>query len=157
MAKFFKNMGHEIYAWWLRFIDSFRVRPWKICTILFMVPGLFIGLFLGTHYEAMTYMTEEYAIAGFVLFCMIMLGCINIFNAFGFSSKRSWFMAIFSSCITVLLLGSCVWYTILFIQNGAAFVSDIVLSLIVVWVSSVCSLAASVLTYFFIDHNREKE
>lgn len=161
MSRFFKALGRGLHQIGFDFVDSFRARPWKICTILFMIPAIFIGLFLGTHYDAIIGLTEEYGQSGFILFLIIMLGCINIFNALGFNSKRNMFMAIFSTVITIIAILCAAWYTLLLIQAKAeinyAFTSSTYLSLIIVWVSEICALAGSILSYFFIDKDREKE
>lgn len=163
MTKILKACGKRLSQFWFDFIDSFRVRPWKICTILFMVPGLFIGLFLGVHYSALSGIGENYNLVGFLLFTITILGCINIFNAMGFSSKRSWFMAIFASVVTIFLIICAFFYTKLIIDNSNdpadtyVFVTDTYISLGVVWFSIACATVASILSYFFIDKNREKD
>lgn len=163
MSKVLKAIGKSIHQMCFDFVDSFKVKPWKICTILFLVPGLLIGLFLNVHADALNTVYAEYGYVGFILFATILLGCINIFNAFSFSSKRSLFMAIFSTIITILLVACVAWYTMALIKHSQdpvstyKFTTDSYISLVVVWFSAACAVVASVLTYFFIDHNRVKD
>lgn len=161
MTKFFKALGKGLYQIGYDFVDSFKVKPWKVCTILFMIPAIFIGLFLGTHYDAIIGLSSKYAISGFLLFLVILLGCVNIFNALGFNSKRSLFMAVFATIIAVFSIVCSAIYTALFLlakSDGTyAFIGATYTSLIIIWVSELCGLAGAILSYFFIDHNREKE
>ncbi len=156
-----KGIGKGLYQIGFDFIDSFKVKPWKICTILFMIPAIFIGLFLGTHYDAIIGLNDNYAESGFILFLIIMLGCINIFNALGFSSKRNTFMAVFSTIIALCSIACAAWYTLVLINaknSGTySFLSATYLSLIIIWVSEVCGLAGSIVSYFYIDHERVRE
>lgn len=165
LSKFFKNVG-KAFTNFLRNLcydikDSFKIKPWNVCTILFMIPGLFVGLFLGSHYEASSGLPSEYSYAGFYLFALTLLGCINIFNAMSFAAKRSLGMAIFSTITSILLTLFGVLYSIQFIQANNdgwdVLGTSTIVSMSIVGVSCLSSLIAAGLTYKFIDKNRIKD
>lgn len=165
VTKVFKNIGKAFMTFLKNLVydikDSFKIKPWNICTILFMIPGLFLGLFLGNHYEATTTLPTEFSYAGFYLFTLTLLGCINIFNATSFAAKRSLGMAIFSTITSVLLTLFGVLYVLQFIQANAdgwdVFISSTYVSLVIVGISIVSAIVASILTFKFVDKNRIKD
>ena len=83
---------------------------------------------------------------------------INFENNTG---KRNTFMAVFSTIIALCSIACAAWYTLVLINaknSGTySFLSATYLSLIIIWVSEVCGLAGSIVSYFYIDHERVRE
>lgn len=146
---FLDKLKYDLYG-------MFIASPWHISMVLLMVPGLFIGLFMGSHITAIHLLPSGYENTSFYLFILILLGCISIFNGFSFSSKRSLFHAVFSLVITAILIVFAILYCLNFIKYGR-FTTAVVGSMICIIISVLCNLAGSMMNLFFIDKHLEKE
>jgi len=81
---------NPIQNWWLGVVDSFRYNPCKLPGILILLPGVFIGFFLGIHCKVQFFVMEgEYNFSGLFMFVLVLMGCVNIFNGVTLMSKRN--------------------------------------------------------------------
>lgn len=148
-SKFLQNLKYDLYG-------AFILKPWNISLILLLIPGLFLGLFMGYHIDAIHKLPVEYDMTAFYLFILILLGCISMFSGFSFSSKRSIGHAIFGVIISALLITFALLYCIGFFQSGLSN-DSITLSIVCVLVSVICNLIGAIMNLFFIDRHIEKE
>lgn len=142
---------------------SYKYNHMKFAATFILLPAILIGLFLNSHATAVLRINESVkgfsASVGIYLFALVLLGCINIFNAFSLNGKKNLFSAIFNLVTTVLLLAFGVLYIASFVVNWSSITitSDIYISLICVGVSLVASIAGTVLSFFFIDWKYNKK
>lgn len=148
--KFWSNIKYDLEG-------MFVVKPWNICTILLLVPGILIGLFMGSHIQAIYKLPSGYELTSFYLFLLILLGCISIFSGFSFASRRSVFNCVFTITVSILMVLMSVLYVVAFFSAGKASDSNAILSIICIGISVLCSLGGAILTAFFIDKKIEKE
>ncbi len=158
--KFWGNLKYDLKGF-------FVLAPWHISMILLMVPGLCIGLFMGSHITAIQVLPTGYDYTAFYLFALILIGCISIFNGVSFSSKRSTFHATFSIIISAILILFAILYikdymSYLFVRNyintiQQSKLTSIIVSIVCVGISTVSNLAGSIMNFFFIDKTLEKE
>lgn len=150
------------------FVDFFKGikrNPSKLAGILIAAPGVFIGFLLGFHIEAVYYLPDIKWIP-VLLFVMVLVGAINIFNAFSVMKKRS-IGAFIVSLITSLIVGAAgVMYILEFmgILNGSNFKenydgidSNMLISIISVVVSIILSLVGCVLAFIFRDKEYQRD
>ena len=155
---------------WFNFIDSFKYNPCKLPGILVALPGLFIGFFLEFHSKVrFIVMPGQADLSGFYMFVMVLLGCINIFNGVGLSSKKNLGSIIISSvCSLVITVFGILWiYSIInsfalqssgkvIMETPLKFDVNYILSVICVVLAIVCSIAGCILGYFKRDKNYKK-
>lgn len=155
---------------WLGFIDSFKYNPCKLAGILVALPGLFIGFFLEFHSKVRFIVAEgQVDLSGFYMFVMVLLGCINIFNGVGLSSKKNLGSVIISSiCSLVISVFGILWiYSIIHsftlqnsgqvtLVNPLKFDVNYIMSLICVALAIGCSIAGCILGFFKRDKNYKK-
>lgn len=160
IVEFFRNL-------YLGFVDSFKYNPCKLPGILVLLPGVFIGFFLGTHSNVQFYVNaaiEEYDFSGLFMFILVLMGCINIFNGITLMSKRNLGTVITSFLCSVLItIVGILWIQRIFYSAYLVNVAKVVKlegdalyvfgkheiwSIISVILSIVCSLSGCVLGYF---------
>lgn len=153
---FLSNLKYDLES-------AFVVKPWNISTILLLVPGLLIGLFMGSHIDAIHRLPSGYEATAFYLFVLILLGCVSIFSGFSFAAKRSRFHSIFTIIVSLLMIVFGALYLMSFFQYAAVAnprsfkITDAMLSIICIIASLVCSLGGSIFTAFCVDKKIEKE
>lgn len=150
---------------WIGTVDSFRYNPCKLPGILVLLPGLFIGFFLGIHRQVLFL---DSSFHGLYMFIMVLLGCINIFNGVTLMSKRNLGSVIISFlCSLVIAVVGVLW--IVAIINSYITAHGPVdigkeyslgfnewTSMICVALSIVCSMAGCILGYIKRDKNYKK-
>lgn len=142
---------------------SFKYNKSLLPGILLFLPAIFIGLFLGSHATAVlrinSNVTDFSVNIGAYLFGLVLLGCINIFNAFAVISKKNLFSSICSAVCTVLLLLFGGLYLMSFIVNWSAVTKDsaLMISLICIGVSMISSLVGCILSFLHINWNYKKD
>ena len=96
---------------------------------------------------------------GIYLFALVLLGCINIFNAFALNSKKNLGTVILNTITTVLLLLFGFLYIFSFIDQTGKYEpnSSVYISIATVGISMACALAGCIISYFFIDKEYVKE
>lgn len=165
-----------LYGIWYNFIDSFRYNPCKLPGILIALPGLFIGFFLGFHSNVIFLVNNvknESDFSGLLMFILVLMGCINIFNGVTVSSKRNLGSVIVSSvCSIAIIVCGIFWIQKIFYSNylctipveqgghdltgGYQFTTSTIMSIISVILSMVCSLIGCVWGFFKYNRNYKK-
>ena len=147
---------------WLSFLDTFKYNPCKLAGILVALPGLFIGFFLEFHSKVRFVVQDGTPdLSGFYMFVMVLLGCINIFNGVGLSSKRNLGSVIISAiCSLVITVFGILWiYSIINsfvlvktgkvdLKNPLELDINVIMSIICVVLAIGCSIAGCILGYF---------
>lgn len=165
---------NPIQNWWLGIVDSFRYNPCKLPGILVLLPGVFIGFFLGIHSEVQFFVNKEineFDFSGLYMFVLVLFGCINIFNGITLMSKRNLGTAITSLvCSLIITVVGILWIERIFYskylvdtgihnlgnKEGYVLGSNEILSMVSVGLSILCSLAGSILGYFKRNKNYKK-
>ncbi|MDE6242258.1 MAG: hypothetical protein K2M08_07555 [Anaeroplasmataceae bacterium] len=165
-----------LYGIWYNFIDSFRYNPCKLAGILVALPGLFIGFFLGFHSNVIFLVNNvknEADFSGLLMFILVLMGCINIFNGVTLSSKRNLGSVIISTiCSTVIIVCGVLWIQKIFyssylctipleqgghnLTGGYVFTSSTIMSIVSVILSMLCSLAGCILGFIRYNRNYKK-
>ncbi len=174
-----------LYGIWYNFIDSFKYNPCKLAGILVALPGLFIGFFLGFHSQVLFLVKHEVIVDGVVLvakeadfsgllmFLLILMGCINIFNGVTLSSKRNLGTVITSTlCTAVIVVCGIFWIQKIFYSNylctipfdqgghnisgGYTFDFATIMSIVSVVLAMACSVVGCVLGFIKYNRNYKK-
>ncbi|MDE7095448.1 MAG: hypothetical protein K2O23_03070 [Anaeroplasmataceae bacterium] len=165
-----------LYGIWYNFIDSFRYNPCKLAGILIALPGLFIGFFLGFHSNVIFLVNNvknEADLSGLLMFILVLMGCINIFNGVTVSSKRNLGSVIVSTiCSAVIIVCGIFWIQKIFysnylctipveqgghdLTNGYQFTTSTIMSIASVILSMACSLAGCILGFIKYNRNYKK-
>ena len=159
-----------ISNWWKGFKDSFIYNPCKLPGILVALPGVFIGFFLGIHSKIIFHTLENQAdLSGLMMFILVLMGCINIFNGVTLMSKRNLGTVITSAlCSIVIAIVGVIWIYNIFYSKMLVDTGKITQasgegypltalhweSIISVALAIICSLSGCVLGYF--KRNKEK-
>ncbi len=165
-----------LYGIWYNFIYSFRYNPCKLAGILIALPGLFIGFFLGFHSNVIFLVNNvknESDFSGLLMFVLVLMGCINIFNGVTVSSKRNLASVIISTiCSAVIIVCGILWIQKIFYSNylctipkeqggheltgGYQFNTSTIMSIVSVILSMICSLAGCIWGFFKYNRNYKK-
>ncbi len=158
----------QSFVHWLKFtilnlIDSYKYNKMKFAATFIFIPAILLGLFLNSHAVAILRINEaatgvaEYI--GIYLFALVLLGCINIFNAFSLNSKRNLGSVIINTITTILLLLFGFLYIFSYIDQAGQYESNssVIISITTVGISMACALAGCIISYFFIDKEYVKE
>ena len=164
VAKFFKD-------WWIGTVDSFKYNPCKLAGILVALPGVFIGFFLGFH-SGVTFFVNQNAgesdFSGLLMFVLVLMGCINIFNGVTLMGKRNLGSVITSAlCSLIIVVCGVFWIERIFYSKmlidtgiinqasgeGFKFTTNHIMSIISVILAMLCSTVGCILGYI----NRNKD
>lgn len=149
-AQLFKDMGNAI-----------KDKPSIIFGILIAFPGIFLGLFIDKHYLATNGLGTEADASGFIMFAMVMAGCISMYNGFGVATNRRLSSSIKSAiCCAVILACGAVW--IYFLASSqylweSKYAGNAVTSMICVIISMCSSVIGVVGSFIFYDRNYKKD
>lgn len=170
LLEYFKGICYNIK-------DAFKYNRCLLPGLLILLPGLFIGFFLGIHSNVQFYYkTGELDFSGLLMFILVLFGCINIFNGVTFITKKNLGTIVISSvCSAVITVSGVFWIQKIFyskwlIDSGVLtpagteegvkavyqMTSTVWLSIIAVILSIVCSLAGCILGYFMRNKNYKK-
>ncbi|MDE7263518.1 MAG: hypothetical protein K2N64_02510 [Anaeroplasmataceae bacterium] len=170
------TFGSYLYGIWYNFIDSFRYNPCKLAGILVALPGLFIGFFLGFH-SNVTFLVNnqihEADFSGLLMFILVLMGCINIFNGVTLSSKRNLGSVVISTvCSAIIIVCGILWIQKIFyssylctipqeqgghfLEGGYVFNTATIMSIVSVILSMICSLAGCILGFIKYNRNYKK-
>ncbi len=155
---------NPIQNWWLGVVDSFRYNPCKLPGILILLPGVFIGFFLGIHCKVQFFVMEgEYNFSGLFMFVLVLMGCVNIFNGVTLMSKRNLGTVVTSLiCSLVIAVVGILWIQRIFYSqylvnseivkpsSGEGYTLGVteLASIGSVALSILCSIGGSILGYF---------
>ena len=164
VAKFFRD-------WWIGTVDSFRYNPCKLAGILVLLPGVFIGFFLGFH-SGVTFFVNadagEQDFSGLLMFVLVLMGCVNIFNGVTLMGKRNLGSVIVSSlCSAIIVICGVFWIERIFYSKhlidegivkltsgeGFTFTFNHIMSIGSVVLAMLCSVLGCILGYI----NRNKD
>ena len=84
--------------------------------------GVFIGMFLSDHVEAVGSLDAAYSLSGMAMFALVIAGCLNIVWAFSVMKTRSLSATIFATITTAVIL-VCGFYWIYCFTNNYQYVS----------------------------------
>lgn len=167
---YIKGIGYNIK-------DAFKYNHCLLPGLLILLPGLFIGFFLGIHSNVQFYQkTGELDFSGLLMFILVLFGCINIFNGVTFISKKNLGTIIVSGvCSGIITVSGIFWIQRIYYskwlidsgvlipagtEEGATAVyqmtSTVWLSIIAVALSIICSIAGCILGYFMRNKNYKK-
>lgn len=165
---------NPIVNWWIGTIDSYKYNPCKAPGILVLLPGVFIGFFLGVHSEVQFFVNtsiNEFDFSGLFMFLLVLFGCINIFNGVTLMSKRNLGTVITSFiCSLIITIVGILWIERIFyskslvdsgiikLEGNAAYVigRNELFSIFSVSLAIICSMSGSILGYFKRNKNYKK-
>ncbi|MDE5566655.1 MAG: hypothetical protein K2H02_05075 [Anaeroplasmataceae bacterium] len=172
--KVLKALGKYLYGIGYNIVDAFRYNNCLLPGLLILLPGLFIGFFLGVH-SSVLFLTkpDESDFSGLLMFVLVLFGCINIFSGVTFISKKNLGTAITSTiCSSVITVCGGFWIQKIFysqwlLDNNIIKLSEdqgpvkamdkyAVISIIAVVLAVVCSLAGCIMAYFTRNKNYKK-
>lgn len=162
-SKIWQSFVHWLKFTALNLVDSYKYNKMKFAATFIFIPAILLGLFLNSHAVAMNRINESAeGVAkniGIYLFALVLLGCINIFNAFALNSKKNLGTVILNTITTVLLLLFGFLYIFSFIDQTGKYQpnSSVYISIATVGISMACALAGCIISYFFIDKEYVKE
>ncbi|MDE6013647.1 MAG: hypothetical protein K2G50_01735, partial [Anaeroplasmataceae bacterium] len=167
-----KTFGKYLYGIFLNIVDAFRYNHCLLPGLLILLPGLFIGFFLGVHTKVLFLVKPgEIDLSGVMMFILVLFGCINIFNGVSFISKKNLGTIITSSiCSAVIVVCGIFWiqrifYSSKLIANGTHIITGmdkypmdkyVIISIIAVLLSILCSLAGCIIAFFTRNKNYKK-
>lgn len=168
--EYIKGIGYNIR-------DAFKYNHCLLPGLLILLPGLFIGFFLGIHAKVIFYQKPgELDFSGLLMFLLVLFGCVNIFNGVTFISKKNLGTIVISAvCSGVITVSGVFWIQKIFyskwlidtgvltpagLEEGQKAVytmnSTVWLSIIAVALSIICSIAGCILGYFMRNKNYKK-
>lgn len=162
MKRFLSNLKTFVGNVWYNLIDSFKYNPCKLPGILILLPGLFMGFFLGVH-SKIIFLNNDFS--GLYMFLMVLLGCLNIFNGVSFMSKKNLGTLIISFlCSVIITVVGILWIKAIFDSYHADVVliepyvlgSEHYISIACVILSILCSLLGCILGFIKRDKNYKK-
>lgn len=168
-----KGLGKYLYGIGYNIVDSFRYNNCLLPGLLILLPGLFIGFFLGVHSSVQFFVKpDESDFSGLLMFLLVLFGCINIFSGVTFISKKNLGTAITSTvCSGIITVCGVLWIQKIFysqslldkgiIITGEEGVSKVlnnyaIISILAVILAIVCSLAGCIMAYFTRNKNYKK-
>lgn len=122
IGNIFKSFGLNIAHMFIDFFKSFKYNPSKLAGYLVAIPGIIIGFALNIHTDAIDIfcvtndsnvqywaqyglnIEAEVNYSGFILFVLMLAGCINLFNAVNIMKKRNLASAISALVISVIII-----------------------------------------------------
>lgn len=157
-----KKIGRYLVQVLKDFVQGFIDNPSKFAVVLIALPGLLIGFFLTNHYNAIIKLDEKFSASGFQLFALVVLGCINIFNAVSYKGKRNTQSACIAAGTSLLLTILSVLYIRNYFNHAALFPeysmdSNTWFSIWTVGISAFLADLGSVLSFIFRNRNYKKE
>jgi len=141
------------------FVVSIKKNPSKGAALLIAAPGLFIGFLLTIQTNAIITYQNKFGAA--MLFFLMLLSFINIFNATGVSKNKNLKSSIMVSIVTAVLVVCGILYIVDLINGmnnkGFDFGMTILKSFITVIVSLILCTVGTVMSFFFLDKEYTKE
>ena len=162
-SKMWQSFVHWLKFTCLNFVDSYKYNKMKFAATFIFVPAILLGLFLNSHAVAILRINKEATgvaeYIGIYLFALVLLGCINIFNAFSLNSKRNLGSVIINTITTALLLVFGFLYIYSYIEQSGQYDSNssVIISITTVAISMACALIGCIISYFFIDKEYVKD
>lgn len=142
---------------------SIKRSPMLGAALLIASPGIFIGFFLDVQIVACDYlMTEGTTHAQLMIFILILLSTINIFNAVSVNKKKNLGTVIITTLTTLCItIAGAVYISTFFVEQSNdpdfTFNGDVIKSIICIVISLVLSISGTVMSYFYRDKNYVKE
>lgn len=157
MIKYFKTVLSDMKR---SLADNINI----LWALLIGSSGVFIGMFLTDHVEAVGKLDATYSLSGLAMFALVIAGCLNIVWAFSVMKTRSLTASIYSAITTLVILFCGFYWIYCFINNYRYVTIDIfteypgiLRSLICVTLAMACPLLGTIASFATINWKYKKD
>lgn len=157
MIKYFKTVLGDMKR---SLADNINI----LWALLIASSGVFIGMFLTDHVEAVGKLNAAYSLSGLAMFALVIAGCLNIVWAFSVMKTRSLVASIYASLTTLVILVCGFYWIYCFINNYRYVTTDIfsafpgiIRSLTCVTLAMVCPLLGTIASFATINWKYKKD
>lgn len=133
-------------------------------SLLIASSGIFIGMFLTDHVEAVGKLDAIFSFAGIAMFALVIAGCLNIVWAFSITKTRSLSASIYAAISTLVIIGCGIYWIYCFSNMYKYLQTDIFLvfpgiirSIACVVLAMVCPLLGTIASFATINWKYKKD